>query len=999
MKRDINDNLENKEHNEQEVDLHENRSVDSFPASECLNRGEESYWQDVESKAIDPKLLRDEFKEGEIGAVSPEKTRRDFLKIMGFSFSVLPLSSCLKIPPKKVIPFLQKNDQIVPGVPTWFTSKYHTCNCGAPLLLKTREGRPIKVEGNDKSSWTEGGACAVCQGSVVELYDSYRLKTPLKNGVISSYDHVASELSSSLKDASGKKVAFVVRPFNSPSQKQLYSELVSNFPKIDLIPYQSYSNSARYAALKSRFGVNSLVEYDLSSVDLLVSFEMDLIGTEKNATAYAKQYSKRREASPTVSPIRHIQVESVMSLTGSNADERFAVNRSVVKKMLVGLHMALLGESLNGVGLDSTNQGVVTKIANALKSASGRSLVVTGINDQSLEAITFEINALLSNWGKTIKAFEAPYALQESDSAFSDFIIGAKAQKYSAVVFVDVNPAYSYADQESLSSALKNIPTKIAFTYAENETSALCSTVVPFSHSFESWNDYVISSKEVGISQAVIVPLYQTKQIEDVLLQVMGSTETFYDYIRNNWKKTFFTKQKDQLVFDTFWDKTVEMGLVQFADLGSEVSNSKGSFNVDRAQVLKSLKDSGKLELVMYQGMGMRDGSFANNPWLQELPDPITKLTWDNALLVSPELALNGTLKTGDIVLLKNSKYSVMVPVLVQPGMGTNTLGLAVGYGRVVTGKAGKNVGKNAYPFNVNNSFDCSNIEISKVAGSYNLALTQTHHSMEGRSIVREANYAEFKNNPKAGNEKKTHLITMWSEHKKDGQQWAMAVDLSKCNGCSSCIVSCNIENNVPVVGKEEVFNRREMHWMRIDRYYKGSDSNPSVVYQPMNCQHCENAPCETVCPVLATVHSSDGLNQQVYNRCVGTRYCANNCPYKVRRFNWFDYPHNDKSENMVLNPDVAVRSRGVMEKCSLCIQRIQEAKLSAKKEGRDLKDGEIKLACQQSCPSNAIIFGDVNDPNSEISKVLKDSRNYTVLDELNVKPRVSYLTKIRNKE
>lgn len=967
-------------------------------ASSCSNSGEDSYWQDIHTKDIDTAVLKKEFTEGEFDSFSVVKNRRDFLKVMGFSFTILPLAACTKSTVRKAVPFLEKNDVIIPGVPSWFATSYD----GIPLLIKTREGRPIKVEGNDKSLWTRGGASAISQASILSLYDSYRLKYPKKNNAQVSWSVFENNLITAMEKAKkdGRKIALITDECRSPSKSSLIDDLKKQYSTLEHIVYSATAGSSVTKALETE---NAEMSYAIDEASYVLGICCDFLGTDRNSLTYSRQYADKKSLDNKKTPLRHVQIESILSLTGSNADERFPLDAEEIKTFMLLLLAKVGGEDVH-VQAPKELVSLANNIGNELLQNKGRSVVANGMNNLEVQLITNKINNLLSNFGKTIHLFTSDSFKLSHEEKFEKLIdsLIQNRSDIDVVIFWDVNPFYSYYDAAKIKSAFARVNDKFALTFSDDETTFNCINVAPIHHQYESWGDSLSGRHELVVSQPVISPLFDTKQAEDIFLKVLGKNIGFDDYMKETWAKKFLPLQQKHLTMSGFWTEAVHDGVYPLPKLVTDINYSDRNISKELKSFVNSLNNEGA-SLVLYTKVGIGDGKYANNPWLQELPDPITKSTWDNYLLISPAQAAKEGLVTGDVVNLTQKNKSVEISILVQPGLAKNTMGMAIGYGRTVSGKVGKNLGINAYQFaNYNNGlidWVAYKPVITKTGKKYELALTQTHHSLEGRDIIKETTFGAFKSNPAAGNETKHHIVSMWGTGAKTGHQWAMAIDLNKCNGCSACVVSCNAENNVPVVGRDEVRNRREMHWIRIDRYYKGNDYSPSVLHQPMTCQHCENAPCESVCPVLATVHSSDGLNQQVYNRCVGTRYCANNCPYKVRRFNWFDYPHTDPNENMVLNPDVAVRSRGVMEKCSMCIQRIQESKLIAKKEGRELRDGEIKLACQQSCPSDAIIFGDMNDKNSKIFQVLKDPRNFTVLEELNVKPRVSYLTKIRNKE
>lgn len=965
---------------------------------------DDNYWQDVADKNYEEVDLKEEFSEGEYQIGKTQKNRRDFLKIMGFSLSVLPMAtSCKKIAAEKAIPYLHKSDQVTPGVANWYATTNNLCPSHCSLLVKTREGRPIKVEGNPLSPVSKGGTCPVCQASVLSLYDSSRFKSPKKHGQYTTFTTIDAEIKKHLQQAvnAGKRTALIVDSIYGPSLLFTINEFKKAFGNVDVIVYNPLANSSQVRANIDSFNKEDVLSYNLEKSKLIVGISSDFLSEGTSPIDLTKQYSKRRDLFVNKQILRHIQVESHMTMTGSNADKRVVLSHEdeavFINNLLVAIQKAA-GSSLLPVSLiNSPLQDEIQSIAKELLKHREESVVVCGSHDYADMVKVNAINYLLGNIDKTVSLTNREFVRYENDSDFEKFLNDSLEGIYANVIFYDVNPYYDYFNQAKLESAMKKIGAKISLATAPDETSEHSDYVSPDKHYLEKWDDFEVARGVFAFSQPVIQSLFNNRPAQESLLVWAGTATTYEDFIKHNWRSSLMARTGHVGLFDTFWNKAIHDGII-VSNL-SQVMTPAFHF---KGELIEKKPSERSLQLIVYEKIAMKKGKFANNPWLHEMPDPITKATWDNYLQLSPKLAKARNVSTGDVVRISVGGRKITLPALIQPGLHEEVVALALGYGRTVSGKAGKGVGVNAFPFTqfIRGSFQ-SGLKVDsleKTGEKYKLALTQTHHSMEGRDIVRETTLGEYVVDPSAGNPKGIKLVSMWGDHKKEGHQWAMMIDLNKCTGCSGCVISCNAENNVPVVGKEEVYNRREMHWMRLDRYYKGEDENPEVVHQPMLCAHCDNAPCETVCPVLATVHSSDGLNQQVYNRCVGTRYCANNCPYKVRRFNWFDYAHNDKLENMVLNPDITVRTRGVMEKCSLCIQRIQEGKLQAKKEGRPLKDGEIKLACQQSCPADAIVFGDINDPESEISRKLKDPRYYRVLEELGVAPRLGYLTKVRNK-
>ncbi len=937
----------------------------------------DQYWQDVENKVLDPKVLNNEFADDEFDSFSVKKNRRSFLKIMGFSVTALPLTGCVKIPVRKAIPYLHKNDTVIPGVANWYATSFN----GYPLLAKTREGRPIKIEGNAKSIVTNGAADSQMQASIISLYDSYRYNSAMISDSKVEWDEFDKQLKAALREVkdSKKEIVLVTSPITSPSEMKLINDFSKKLG-VTVVTYNPTSNEALLDANEQTFGKRVNFEYDLKEADFILSFGADFLGTYGNSVANSTQYTTRRKPENKRGLSKHVQVESLMSMTGANADVRFTRSIQDQRKMIVEIY--------NHVNGKESKDTMAKEIASDLLKSGGNAVVMSDDKNTEVQLMVNAINMKIGAFGKTIFAFDKDFVRNSDLAKFEAAVSRLDAGKVGAMLFLNVNPAYDYNKTSTLVAALKKADVTMSFASAKDETSALCKFVAPNNHTFETWSDVQVSHNEFAFTQPVIQPLFGSRMASETIMAISGIEGSFHDFMKKYWAEKIYSKAKQDGSLN-FWNKTLHDGVVTVDGFAKELTAK--SVKVDTAKVLGMKYSTMSVETYIKSAIG--DGNSSNNPFLQELPDPVTKATWDNYVMVSPKYAKAKSIKSGDMVTLKSKSHSVTIPAIVQPGTAENTFGVAVGYGRKIAGKVAKNLGGNAYLFTTGEE-----VSLTKTGEFKGLAQTQTHHSMEGRDIIRETTYSEFKNNPKSGNFKKAKLVNIYPEHKKDGHQWAMAIDLSQCTGCSACIISCSTENNVPVVGRQEVANRRDMHWLRLDRYYKGDENEPEVMNMPMLCQHCENAPCENVCPVLATVHSSDGINQQIYNRCVGTRYCANNCPYKVRRFNWFNYDRGDSMAKLALNPDISQRSRGVMEKCSFCIQRIQEGKLTAKRERRELKDGDIKVACQQSCPGDGIVFGDMNDPKSKISKFLESERNYTVLEELNVRPRVSYLTKVRNK-
>lgn len=1006
-----------------------------------------TYWKGLEELNNDPKFLRNkrnEFAEGiPLEEVLTEQdgeltsNRRDFLKYFGFGISAVALAACNKAPVKNAIPYIVKPENITPGVPNWYASTNPTT--GVSVLVKTREGRPIKIEGNPESPIFKGGVNANDHGSILELYDNERLQGPKAEGNDVDWNTIDGKITTGL--AAAKNIRIVSGALNSPSTKKAIGEFITKYPQTKHVVYEPVSYSAILEANAQSFGKKVIPGFQFDKANVIVSFGADFLGTWISPVEFTKQWVKNRKVGSTNNGAktmsRHFQFESHLSVTGSNADVRIPIKPSAEGVALISLYNKVA--SLAGAA-KLTSPGDVEFAVNMIEIAAkelwankGNSLVVCGSNNVAHQLIVNAINSILGNIGTTVDLDNYSNQKGGDDAAFEGFVNELTSGGVDAVIFFNSNPVYNHYNASKLEGGIKKVALTISTNSVVDETTALCKFHAPDNHFLESWGDVEARVGHIGLMQPTISPVFNTRQASESFLRWSGNNTDYYTYVKNNWTSA--------LGGEAGWNKALHDGVISTMKTPVAYTTSVLPQDAVNAAYQAYTGNKDKVEINLYTKVGVGDGRGANNPWLQELPDPISKVCWDNYASIGKATADKLNLKDGDVITVKTKGATVEnIPVLVQPGQARDTISIALGYGRTAGGRVAKYVGKNAYPLVTFNgktySYTATDVTVEKTGDDYELPQTQTHHTIEGRDIIREASLQEFVKDPKAGNHKHAHIITLWEEHESKGHRWAMAVDLNSCTGCGSCVVSCNAENNVPVVGRAEVLKSREMHWMRIDRYYSFKDKNGKtttrepglagnmlkgkeeglitpdtnfedvrVVFQPMMCQHCGHAPCETVCPVLATVHSSEGLNHMAYNRCVGTRYCANNCPYKVRRFNWFKYRENDKYDfymnndlgRMVINPDVTVRSRGVMEKCSFCIQRIQAGKLAAKLENRKVKDGDVKTACQQSCPADAIIFGDVNDKNSEIAKLFKNERSYVVLEEYDVQPSVSYMTKIRN--
>jgi molybdopterin-containing oxidoreductase family iron-sulfur binding subunit len=973
----------------------------------------------------EPLPIEDVLNEAGLSTVTP---RRDFLKALGFGLGAVTLAACQPAPVHKSIPYLVRPEDVIPGIPNYYVSSFN----GQSVLVKTREGRPIKIEPNPNAGVYSQGTNPQAQASVLDLYDISKLKAPVLKNQDTTWSKVDEYVKAELAkvQASGKKIRIVSSSVNSPSTLSVIADFIKVYPNTAHIQYDPVSYTGIIKANENSFGKAVLPKYNFDKADLIVSFGADFLGTWISGEEFTSQYvSNRNNTSLAKGKMsRHIQFEAGMSLTGTNADTRLPIKLSEQGPALITLYNAITGNNLaGGVLPNNTAAEKAIKLAGKeLAQMRGRGLVVCGSNDVSTQILVNAINSAIGSYGTTIDLDTPCRRYAGNDAAYAEFVNEVNRGEVGAVFVLNANPAYDSFNAKAFADGMKKVPLKVSFADRADETAAFCDVIAINQNYLESWGDASVYEGYYTIVQPTINPIFNSRQAEQSLLIWSNNPVLeYYQYVRNNWEKNVLP------LFGKSWNDVLQSGVVFAA---TPKAAGTYTFNLSLASVAPSVLNSSKalakdIELHVYENNAIGDGRYANNAYLQELPDSVTKVTWDNYIALAPKFAEKLGYNEFDVVTVKAANgYTVELPILIQPGQAIGTASIALGYGRSKAGAAGNAVGQNAYPFLAFNNGTrqyASNVTIEKTGRRHELAQTQTHHSFEGRNIIREATFQEFVKNPAAGSGnhgEKHKTYDMWDTFERPGHNWVMAIDLNACTGCGSCIVACNVENNIPVVGRDEVRRRREMHWIRIDRYYTINDGdrkvteedeveeldnldNVSVVHQVMLCQHCEHAPCETVCPVLATVHSSDGLNHMAYNRCVGTRYCANNCPYKVRRFNWFNYWNDSRFDNylnneftqLVLNPDVTARSRGVMEKCSMCIQRIQTGRLEAKLEKRALRDGDIKMACQQACPANAIVFGDGNDPESEVSKALRSERVYYVLEEINTQPGVGYMTKIRN--
>ena len=1021
-----------------------------------VSQKDKYYWQEPAALAsVAPKdaTSGDEFNERlPVGADATEPwhpSRRDFLKLMGFSLAAASFSGC-DSSVKKAIPYLIKPDNLDPGIPNYYATTYQSGSTFCGLIVKTREGRPIKVAGNPRDLLSQGGVSPQVEASVLSIYDIARLRAPQKSGATITWDELDDQVSERLSKATDAKapILLISRSLASPSTKAAIATFAARYPTTRHITYDNPSYSAILDAYKDSFGLRAIPFIDLSKSKCIVSFSADFLGTYLAPTLFSKQFSKGRKLSSKKKSMNRLFVfESNLSLTGANADFRTAIGAGEEVAYLAQLYNILV-QKRGGKPISMPQRAPSANLERAAKSllqAKGASLVLSGQNDYVTQQLCCAINHLLGSYGKTLHLDKPMYFAEGDDKAFSQALAIIHARKAGAVIFYECNPVYEHPQGALLAESLKNTPLTISTSSAPDETTAAVEYIAPTSHYLESWNDAEPIHGQFNLSQPTISPIFRTRQSQSSLLKWSGSSPDYFAFLKDQWHNKRYASSL-ALTFDHFFDKCLHDGV--FDGSSSHTDRFKSTYRSNLADI--SIPEPAKgLQLVPYFSIAIGSGQEAGNPWLQELPDPITKMCWENALTISPidarKLGIQTQENDTSLVRLKIGENVLELPALVQPGQAPGTLGLSLGYGRRVSNKVGQNRGADLYALLDYTAGEYLSYRIRRPlsltrVGTRRVALMQTQNTYMGRqTVIQETTLAQYKRNEGAGRYypkvatqngyQKPSSVSLWKGHKYANHHWGMIIDLNSCTGCNACVVACQVENNIPVVGPEEVVRRRDMHWLRIDRYYSSTGietnaeleqaaDNPAVIFQPMLCQHCNNAPCETVCPVAATTHSSEGLNQMTYNRCVGTRYCANNCPYKVRRFNWFKYHDNDQFAvntamhnalgKMVLNPDVTVRARGVMEKCSFCVQRIQAGKLTAKLEKRRPKDQDVQTACASACPTEAITFGDLKDPKSNISEQLKlrkdtdevnvqEKRAYQVLEELNVKPNIWYLTKVRN--
>jgi MoCo/4Fe-4S cofactor protein with predicted Tat translocation signal len=968
-----------------------------------------TFWRSLDEVLESPaflELLQREFPRQAAGFVAA-LDRRHFLKLMGASFALAGLGACTKQPEERIVPYVRQPEGLVLGEPRYYATAMPLHGFGTALLAESHEGRPTKVEGNPDHPSSLGATDATTQGSVLGLYDPDRSQTVLAAGEIRTWDAFLAAVRPALaaqEKTGGAGLRILTETVTSPTLARQIRALLAKFPQARWVQYEVDGRDAVRAGTRRAFGEVVEPHYRLHGAEVVVTLDADLFGRGPARLFHTRQWSRARRPDRTgAAPLRLYAIEGTPTTAGAVADHRVPLRAGDVEAFAARLAAAVGARpaSTPPPFADARVERVLAAAAADLASHKGRALVVPG-EDQPprVHALAHAMNVALGAVGKTVVYSEPIEAEpQEQLAALGALVDDMAASRVELLLALGGNPAVTAPADLHFAERLEQVALRVHLSPYDDETSLLCHWHVPEAHYLESWGDVRAHDGSALLIQPLIAPLYGGKTASEVLAALLESPErSAYDVLRATWR-TAAAARGAGADFERFWASALHDGVVP----GTAPATRTPTLRPDWDAAPVPAPEAG-LEVVFRPDPYVDDGRFANNGWLQELPRPITKLTWDNAALVAPATAERFRLANGDVVELRRGERAVRVPVWIVPGHAADAFTLTYGWGRTRAGHVAEGAGVDVFPLRTARApVILRGVEVLKTDGHVALATTQEHHSMEGRALVRSATLEHWRAHPDFAQheeEAPSRDTTLYPNRDyTGGHAWGMAIDLDACIGCNACVAACVAENNIAVVGKDQVLRGREMHWIRVDRYWTGDLDDPETAHQPVPCMQCENAPCEVVCPVAATNHSSEGLNDMVYNRCVGTRYCSNNCPYKVRRFNYYLYSDwATETLKMVRNPDVTVRSRGVMEKCTYCVQRIEYVRGHAVAEGRTIRDGEIVTACQQVCPAEAIVFGDVNDPDSRVSRAKRDPRNYALLAELNTRPRTTYLAEVRNR-
>jgi MoCo/4Fe-4S cofactor protein with predicted Tat translocation signal len=974
-----------------------------------------TYWRSLAQIEDRPEFrtaLEREFLEEGPSELPEGVTRREMITLLGASLSLAGLAGCRR-PVEEIVPYVTAPEDVVPGIPRYYATTMPFRRSAYGLIVESHEGRPTKIEGNPSHPSTLGASSALVQASVLGLYDPDRSQSVTLQGATKSWgDFVTAwgALSEAHASDGGAGLGVLSESFSSPTLARLASDLRARFPKMQWATYDAVSDENRLAGLRSATGrdVDLVLHFDRAAV--ILALDADPLLTDPEMFRHARGFAAGRRSGASGGEMNRLYaVEGVYSLTGATADHRLRLQSRQIAPFLAALAARVSSSTagLTAAGVPGVDPRWIDTLAKDLLANRGKGLIVAGDRQPpAVHAAVCALNTSLGNTGKTVSYHETKDASLPSVSSLAALVSAMKAGTIKTVVVLGGNPVFDAPADLDFASAMAKVPESIALGHTIDETSVKAKWHIPRAHYLESWADARAVGGVLSVVQPLILPLFGGRSPVEVLGLMAGAKDRpGYEIVQETWKPILGEDD-----FDKKWNRVLHDGLLS----GSELPEVVPASTTQSFAELSRLGAGSGMEIVFVPSPSLHDGRFANDAWLQELPDPLTKLTWDNPALVSPKTADTLGLANEQVIRVEYSGRSLELPLWILPGMADSVVALTVGYGRSRAGRIGSGVGFDAFTVRGSKApgFD-SGVTLTKVARTSSLSATQNHGSMEGRPLVRESTLAELRSeSARPSGEKEGRVsalgvfdeapehFSLWKEHTYDqGHQWGMTIDLNACIGCNACMVACQSENNVPVVGKVQVAKGREMHWIRVDRYFSGDPSgSPETVFQPVPCMQCEDAPCEQVCPVAATVHDGQGLNVMVYNRCIGTRYCSNNCPYKVRRFNFFNFTKDTPDIlKLAMNPNVTVRARGVMEKCTYCTQRITRSKIDAKLAGRELRDGDVKTACQQACPASAIEFGDLRDASSRVVKAKADPRNYALLDELNTRPRTTYLAKVRN--
>ena len=988
--------------------------IDAATAHDAAEKTGPEYWRSLEELAGSPafqEALHREFPKGASEWLD-KASRRGFLKVMGASLGLAGMTGCVKLPLQPIVPYVRQPENVIPGRPQYYATAVTLGGYASPVLVESHLGRPTKIEGNDLHPASQGGTDIFTQASLLSLYDPDRSQTVTSMGDVRSWQAFLGAIRGPLsvqRSLQGAGIRILTTSITSPTLADQLRSFQKLYPQAKWHVYEPVNRDNVLEGAKMAFGQPVETRYDFSKADVIVSLDADFLhGGFPGNVKYIRDFASRRN--PDGNMNRLYVIESTPSSTGAKADHRHSVRASDIDYFARFIASGLLIEPGHALSTMSGAIGdFVAHAAGDLATHQGSGLVIVGDHQPpAVHAFAHAINAKLGNIGKTVFYTDSVDAnpINQTES-LKELAADMQAGKVDLLIILGGNPAYDAPADLNFAEALKNnkVPLRVHHGLYQDETAELCQWHVPATHELESWGDARAYDGTVSVIQPLIAPLYNGKSAIEFVALLSGQAEaTGYDLVRTNWQK-----QHTGADFEQFWRKSLHDGWVEGTTFAPKSVTAKSSAAPEPET---KPADSNAIELNLRRDPTIYDGQFSNNGWLQELPKPMSKLTWDNAIQIGPKMAERLAIQTKDVVELELNGKKVKGAVWIQAGHPDNSITITLGYGRKRAGRVGSEQGFNAYELRTSaNPWIASGVKITKTGAKYELASTQGMQSMETpdggyRPLVRETTLEEYKKEPKFAQEEEVPKdATLYPnyEYEKETYAWGMAIDLNKCVGCNNCIVACQSENNIAVVGKEQTQLGRHMHWIRIDAYYQGDRDNPKAFFQPVPCMHCENAPCEVVCPVGATNHSSEGLNDMIYNRCVGTRYCSNNCPYKVRRFNFLLFQDWDTPQyKMMRNPDVSIRSRGVMEKCTYCIQRINERRIDTEtqsvRESKDIRIGdELQTACQQSCPAGAIVFGNINDSNSNVSKWKAQARNYSLLGELNTRPRTTYLAEVRN--